>query len=147
MADINAVEAQFLARGQVVVPGYLRQPGQPGQRPVSFGVFGHVLQILCHQYGALRTRPDKAHFAAQDIDQLRQFVQRRFAQQPSEAQNPPITLLRQHRTGIGLGAAHHGAQFILAEICAPFANRVFNEQDGAGVFEPDQEDAERPDRR
>jgi hypothetical protein len=63
------------------------------------------------KFGALRTRPNEAHLATQDIPQLRQFVETRPSQVITDAGAPRIARDRPDRTESGFCIFMHGAKF------------------------------------
>ena len=81
MLDVEAVKAQFLAGGQIIISGDLGQAGQPWQDAMPLSIFWHGRQVSFDQDGALGTWSDKAHLAPQNIQQLGQFVQGSLSQQ------------------------------------------------------------------
>ena len=95
------------------MPGFTSQPE---------AVLGTV---ALDQLDLLRARPDHAHVATQDVDQLRHLVQAQAAQHPPRSGDPRIGPQLEHRLGqvlehhvIGkrlLGVGDHRAQLEHAE--------------------------------
>src|SRR5215471_17798885 len=64
----------ILYRGAVVVLD-LGPAGQSGAHTVTFVIVGDVFAKLLDEHRPLRTRSDKTHLAADNVDELRQFIQ------------------------------------------------------------------------
>ena len=94
-----------------------------------------MAELVLHDFaGQRRTRPDDAHIAAQDIDELRQLVERVLAQEAAEAgdagivgdlEQDAVALVHVHDFGAALlGIAHHGAELEAAEDASFFADAL-----------------------
>ena len=79
--DVAVVEPDHLAERDVVAAEHLPEAGHPGlQVEAAAGPAVDVVVLL----GDQRPRADQAHLAAEDVDQLRQLVERAAAQEPAD---------------------------------------------------------------
>src|SRR4030095_4464746 len=86
--DIEKVELKLalriLDRGAVRVTN-LRPPSQARLDAVPHVVEAHLLAQLFDESRPFRSRTDEAHVAIKDVDQLRQLVDAKFAQDAADA--------------------------------------------------------------
>src|SRR5882672_460488 len=71
----------------------LRPSGQPRFDQVTLGVIRNSLFKLFDEDRAFGPRPDQAHLAANDIEQLRQFINPSFANPPAHARHARIVFV------------------------------------------------------
>src|SRR5690606_34317111 len=118
-----------------------------------------VRQVL-EQLRTLRPRADQAHRAAQDVEQLRELVEPRLAEEAADPGDARVVLLGQDRAGVLLGVRLHGPELVhveLVELNAPhtvvgagphqLAGALLAEQDRAGRVDVDRGRDDRDDRR
>src|SRR5512141_1083978 len=75
--DVVKIVLQFLngvVERRTVVIADLRPPGHAGLDAVPYGVIRYLARELVDEVGALGPRPDEAHVADQDVDELRELV-------------------------------------------------------------------------
>ena len=97
--------------------------------------------VAAHLALQRRAGSDKAHFAGQDVPELRQFVQRVAAHPASAAGHAGIIAdFEQHAGAVvlgaepgqrGFGVRHHGPEFEHPERFSGFAHPLLPEQDGS----------------
>ena len=80
------------------------RPGRDGEPPAL--AVGVVVDLDLQR----RARPDQRHLAAQHVDQVRQLVDRRAAQERADAGDPRVALVDRHPGAHVLGAGDHRAQ-------------------------------------
>ena len=69
-------------------PDELRQPREPGAARPAKVELGPAPAETGDVVGCQRPRPDRAHVAAKNIDELRQLIEARGAEQPSHPRDP-----------------------------------------------------------
>ena len=111
-----------------VAPVDLRPAGDAGAHFVSACLLGGVAGKISH---GKRAGADERHLPGEDVEELREFIQRRSAEKSSEARKA---------LGVGLVARAHRAQLEKLERDAALAGAGVAEEDGAAV---DAEDCER----
>src|SRR6266852_3493024 len=80
--------------------------------PLPFQVTGDVEAVLLVEEGRLRARAHTAHVAFHDVDQLRQLVKARSAQEAAESRGARVAGLRDHGAGLPLGIRDHRPEFV-----------------------------------
>src|SRR3990172_6851419 len=101
-------------------------------------------------------RADEAHVALEHVEELRQFVHRRLAEQPADAgdvgvapagaEQPLLQVAPGNALGdVALDAVDHGAELVEAELPAAEADALLTEQRRAGRIELDEGVGEGPD--
>ena len=126
MRDIAQIPLNALVPAHYVAAFHLRQPGHA--RPdAEAAQLPRVVPL--HLVGQRGPGADQAHFAAQHIDELRQFVGGEPAQDPAGPGDPG--LIRQYLAG--WRGHRHRAQFEQDERLAAAAGTHLAEQDGAPV--------------
>ena len=125
-ADVAEIQADALAEGEVVAPADLRQAGEPGAHAHALapGALAEGVHVLRHPWA----RADEAHVAAQDVEQLRQLIQRGGAQDAPEPSG--ARFIRQQLAGFRVASVRHGAEFVDIKIATKVANTLLSE-DGA----------------
>src|SRR5262249_10283265 len=99
-----------------------------------------VRLIIRELRGYARARADQAHIAAEDVPELRQFVERCLPEDPADASDAWVALdLEQLRIAIfvqmlqfclaRLGVGHHRAELQDSELAAADAHPLLSEQD------------------
>src|ERR1700680_3093138 len=106
----------------------LRPPGEAGPDPLPLQVARHVHAVLLIEEGRLRARPDQAHVALEDVDQLRQLVQTHPPQDSPEPGGARVARLRDHRSSSSLGVRDHGSKLVDREWSAIHADALLPEQ-------------------
>src|SRR5690606_34115600 len=101
----------------------LPQACEPGldAEPAALGGFGDLVDFVDRE----RAGADEAHFAAEDIDELGEFVDRPLPQEPSEREYPRVALDLEYRPAHlvlrlqillpRLRVGHHRPEFIHPE--------------------------------
>src|SRR5262245_4736187 len=121
--------AGLLERCAIVVP-HLRPPGDPGSDDVPEHVERDSLLKLADEDRAFRARPDQAHVTAQDVDELRELVEPRLAQEASQARDAGVADLGPDGSGLALGVDVHRAQLEEHEHAAVLAHALLPEEHG-----------------
>src|SRR5215210_1510484 len=70
-------------------PEYLRPPGDASLHAMALAIAVDRLVEPRHVLRALRPRPDEAHLAAEHVEELRQLVERRLAEELPDSR-PPV---------------------------------------------------------
>src|SRR2546425_3172272 len=113
--DVVKIVLELLVRflnGGCVVMADLSPAGDAGLHGQAADVKGDPLSKDPDELGTLRPRPDKAHVADQDVEQLWQFVQASLPQESSDASDSWVSSRRPHGTRRPLGVLVHGAELI-----------------------------------
>jgi len=122
-----AQEGRFVAEEQA------GQVGNAGFAVQDLALFrGVVLDIARH----LRAGADKAHFAGQDVPQLRQFIELGFAQDAAQARDARV-FTRGQRGAEPLGLEDHGTELPDAKGPAEPAHADLTVEDRAAIGELD----------
>src|SRR5262249_25582319 len=87
----------------------LGQSANPGSNCQAFLVTGKGLVQVGKELGPFRTRADQAHVAAQDIDELGQFIQMTEAQEPAQPRDARVSGKGPARAGRCFAIMDHGA--------------------------------------
>jgi hypothetical protein len=116
-------------------PGADRQPSQ-----LALG----VLRDLVRQR---RARPDDRHLPAQDVDEVRQLVERRAAQELADPRDARVALVDGQAGADVLGAGDHRAQLEDVELVAVLADAPLAVDHAAARLQPDRQRREREQRR
>ena len=90
-----------------------------------------------------RARADDRHLAAQHVDEVRQLVERRAAQQAPDARDPRVALVDGQAGAHVLGAGDHRAQLEEVERAAVLADAALAVDRAAARLEPDRDDRQR----
>nr|CAI0336050.1 hypothetical protein SHINE37_30209 [Rhizobiaceae bacterium] len=146
VADIMRVEGDARRIGHVVAPADLPETGEAGAglEIVDGGGLVELQLVLDH-----RARPDEAHLAAQDVEELRQLVEAELAQHGADEGHPRIVLqlaggaplliggriVLQILLQDGIAVFRHGAEFQAAEGRAVIADAAMAVEDAAAVGE------------
>ena len=100
-------------RGLAAQAADLRPAGDAGLDAMAVGVARQVAPEQRRELGALRARADQAHLAAEHVDELRQLVQRRAAQEAPDARAAVLALdAAGRRAGPGRHGSSAGARHI-----------------------------------
>jgi len=119
-------------------PAHLRQAGDAGPHAVAFAVARDRALEEGHELGALGPRADEAELSGHDIDELRQLVGVRAAQQPAEARAARVVGRAEHGAGAGLGVGAHRAELQHAEDAAVAPDAALHEERRPGRVEHDE---------
>ena len=114
--------------------------GQPARKPRG-GFIVNALSIFVEDdlsYGQ-SSRADEAHFSAQDVDDLGQFVQTSRAQHVADARDALIILFRLFQSEFQIGVRNHGAEFENHEPLSESSPPLLAVKDRATVIELDGE--------
>ena len=136
-ADVAEVQADALAEGEVVSPADLREPGETGAHGLA-----EAARVLCKGGHLLRhpgARADEAHVAEQDVEKLRQLIQRGGAQQAAYPRG--ARFIRQQLAGFRVARVRHGAEFVDIKCATKIADALLAE-DGARSAANEQEQSD-----
>jgi hypothetical protein len=78
---------------------------------VAFGIVGNGFGQLGDEERPLGAGSNKAHIAAQHVQDLREFINAKFSDNRSHSRNARVTLCRPPRPPIRLGIDTHAAEF------------------------------------
>ena len=98
MRSLHGSDARPLTCAQPVMPG-------PDREPAAL-----ALGVLVDLDLDRRPRADERHLAAQDVDEVRQLVDRRAPQERADARDPRVALVDGQPGAHVLGAGDHRAQ-------------------------------------
>jgi len=107
---------------------------------MSARLFGRVKRKVFHQK---RTRTDKAHFAAYNVEEFGQFVQREGAEQMPKACQP---LGVREQASVTSEAVRHRAEFINIKGTSLVAGALLFEEDRCANKNADKDRGEKNDR-
>jgi hypothetical protein len=105
---------------------------------VALGIIRKSLTQLGYEKRAFWTRSDKTHVAAQDVQDLCQFVDAKLSDDCAHPRNAGIAFGRPARTAVGLGVGPHAAEFENREDAAMQSDPVLAVEDRTGALEFDQ---------
>ena len=145
LRDVPDIELHAPRVGRVAAAADLPQPGQARLRcVVVFDVAAIARDLGAHD----RTRPDQAHLAAQHVEQLRQLVEARAAQEAPDPGDPRIVasasasppIRRRQRDpsastcrSTRVGVDHHDAELDAVEHAAAGADATMAIERGTAV--------------
>lgn len=110
MVDVLQVVGYLFVDAQVVAAVGLRQTGDAGADAVAAAlVGGHVFVVVGHPWAWA----DERHLAADDVDELGQFVQREAAEDFARSGHAVLC-----RTVVDVVVGGHGAEFHAHEVVA-----------------------------
>lgn len=96
----------------------------------------NVVYVCLHLVGVWReclvyqrTRPDNGHISEEDVEELRQFVDLRFAQETSERQNARVAMRRVKSASHVGTVEEHGRKLQNLEVLISIANAVLSVED------------------
>src|SRR5436190_6159207 len=147
--DVPRVLLEPLGPADLLAALHLRPAGYPGPHRQPPAVTGGIVRDLLDQ---VRPRPDEAHLALQNVDQLRQLVEARPPQEAAAARDPRI--VGQEPPWIGEPEPlsrldrvdHHRSELQHPERLADPAGALLSDQRRAAVVEPDPDHDRREDR-
>src|SRR5690606_28098265 len=89
--DVVEVVLDALLEVGIAAPAvHLGPAGDPGLHHVLLHVLRHLLLELRDEHRPLRARPDDRHLALEHVDELRQLIEARAAQERPEAGRPAL---------------------------------------------------------
>src|SRR5271165_3014710 len=138
--DVIEVVLEFLDRffhGPAIGIAYLRPAGQAGLDAVPNRIERNLVGEHGDERRTLWPRADKAHFALEDVKQLRQLVDARAAHEASDGCHPWVVDARPRLTVL-LGILGHAAELEQREGLATVANPFLPVDDWRAAFAPDQ---------
>src|SRR5262245_38558366 len=97
VVDVVEVEPDGVVPGQLRTPGDLPEPGHAGADEQPAADVAEEVAVV----GGQRARPDQRHLALEDVDQLRQLVERGLAQEAADRGDPRVILDLEEQT-VGL---------------------------------------------
>ena len=134
---MNVVPQPFFEAGVTAPSVNLCITGDPGADRVADVVVLMLPAKLPCKFGPLRTRAHQAHIAAQDIPQLRQFVQTQAPQIVSDPRAARVAGNRPDGAEVALGIFVHGPELDDGEAAPVETDTDLPVEDGAAVGEPD----------
>src|SRR5215510_16559250 len=99
---------------------------------MALGVELNLFAQLLDEERAFGARPDEAHLAAQDIDELRNLVQAGFANESADTGDARVAVLRPLRPAVFFGVLQHRAELDDLEDAPIFAYPFLRIKDRAG---------------
>jgi hypothetical protein len=146
--DVEEIVGELLpnvADRRIVAVVDLRESGNAGFDEESLLVSrDHFLELL-DEDGPFGPRSDEAHVAHQDVDQLRNFVEVRFAEDTADDRDARIVVARPDRSGLALGMLHHRADFEDREDATVFSDSLLAMECGTArrEFHEDADDGQK----
>src|SRR6478672_10863916 len=104
---VKVVLDPLFERGVAAPSVDLRPPREPGLHLVAQHILRNLVLELRHEMRPLRPRADNRHVAAKDVPQLRQFVEIRPSQEPTDRRDARVVCHCPHRPGMPLGILVH----------------------------------------
>ena len=142
-ANVLAVEGQFAADAVQIGVGreiQLRQPRDARWNDEPLVIAGNRFGQDVNELRPLGPRTDDRHFALDDVQQLRNFVQMELPQHPAYGRDPRVVgRLGPDGTGAGLGIVTHGADLVHLELAAVAADANLAIDAGTAGGQADQE--------
>src|SRR6266496_4376114 len=152
--EVVEVEADEVVEGQLDAARHLPQACHAGEHEVALAMPDLELHVVAQRQ---RPRADERHLAAQDVQHLRQLVERIPADEPADARDPRVVLdLEQRSRGFvralepGLpctGVDVHRAELEHPELALAEPDAPVAVEDGAGRIELDRKCDQRPEGR
>src|SRR6185312_5309730 len=158
--DVVQVEGKALLAGDVGTARHLPEPGDAGQEVGA--LLGRLSEVALQRLDLARrqrqrARADDAHLAAQDVEELRELVEREPPQELAHARHARVVLRLEegalrvvealHVGDALLGVGDHGAELEGVEDLALVAVALLREQDRPRRVELDQHADHEPERR
>ena len=132
--DVIEVVGQLAADAAQVGVGrklHLGQPRNAGPHGQALAVGRQLALQFREELRPFRPRPDQAHVAAQDVQQLRQFVEMRGPHEPADPRDARVAGHRPTRPRQRLAVMDHGANLINREEPAATADADLRVKGGA----------------
>ena len=130
-----------------VAVAYLRPPGHARLDAVPDIVERNLCLKLPNKIRTLRSRADQAHLAAQDADQLRQFVDAAGANHGTDSCDARVVLRRPAGHAVTLGIGRHAAKLRALEGTATKPHSFLEIEDRATTVELDSDRRQDHDRK
>lgn len=137
--DVHEVVDEFVVRRGVVLGEDLREACDAGLDVVAVGVLGVLRGELLDEVRTLGARADKAHVAVEDVENLRQLVKARRADEGPDFRDARVVVRRELRARVFLGVDAHRAEFVDLVGLAETARADLAVERGAVVLELDGE--------
>src|SRR5581483_4051880 len=96
--------------GRTVWIAYLRPAGDARLDGVPVQIVGYPLRQLTHEERPLGAGPDEAHVALQHVEDLRQLIDTKGADDFADARDTVVSLLRPLRRAGAFGVLAHAAE-------------------------------------
>src|SRR5262245_50463261 len=113
---------------------------------MTLGVIGDLLLELFDEDRSLRPRPDQTHLAANDVDQLWQFIDPQFANPPADASHARIALDGPNRA-VRFGVYVHRAKLDDPKYGVMESDPLLQVEGGAARIEFDSQRSQQHQRR
>src|SRR4051812_16827288 len=126
---IEVVLDPLLERGIAAPAVDLRPAGDAGLDLVAQHVLRNAVLELLDEIGALGPRADDRHIAAEDVPELRQFVEVKPAEPLADRRAARVVVARPDRAGLVLGPLVHRAEFVDVERLAVEAHPLLLVED------------------
>lgn len=142
---VFAVEAGFLGDSEVVAAVDLGPAGE-ADRDVVGAVFFALLDevVLVPERGP---GADDAHVAGKDVEDLRKFVDRKFAHHAADARDALVGVLKKMGRDIARSIDAHGPELQDVEVGLMDADSLLAEEDRAARVELDRDDDSQEERQ
>lgn len=146
VAHVPGVHGDALGVGGVAAPADLPHASDAWK---YHSVFAEVLPVAWNFFRDDGTRADKAHFAFEDVEQLRQFVETGFPQESAELGDARVVfefevclpfgaglrmrgeVLFEHNVGV----PHHGLEFVAGEEFATASDALMGKDDVSPIVD------------
>ena len=109
----------------------LRPAGDADLQVMAAIVLRHILEKLLHEEGALGSRAHNAHFALQDVEELRKFVQVGPTEKFAHRRAAGVIRSGPMPVTFGRVVKPHGAKFVHAEDPRAQTDALLYKQDGS----------------
>src|SRR5207302_6601450 len=138
IADVQQIEPKFSLRSRGVASLYLGQARYAGFDRHAQRVGRHLLLELSNKELTLWPGANHAHLPAQDVDQLRQFIESSSTQEITQPCDPWIAFTCQYWTACLFCVGDHGSEFHQREGVTALPQPRLSEDSGTFRFQRDE---------
>src|SRR5439155_22935105 len=146
--DVIKIVFQLLDRlfdGRAVRVAHLGPPRQAGFDTVAHVIERNLLGQHRHELGSFGPRPDEAHLAFQDVQELGQFIDPRASEETPNARYARIVDACPARLAIHLRVLRHAAELKQRELGASRTDPLLSIDDRLAVFQHDEDGGQQHD--
>jgi len=118
------------------VAAHLGQPRDTRLYPQSLRKAWYLAAELFNQEWTLRPWPDQAHFAHQNVDNLRHFIKPELSEQSTNICHALIVIGCPYRSGPGFGVLNHRTEFHDLKPLAKPPDTLLGIKDWATITKP-----------